>query len=231
MYFSRVRVTTHGLDRPALVKLLSGDAYANHQLLWRLFPDAEERPFLFRQEMEQEQLGSELSPRGLPIFYMLSSLEPTPLPGLLECESKPFEPRLSEGDRLIFKLRANPTVAKKREGETRSRRHDVLMDAKLRARQEGSGSAGDVQRAMEDSALEWLAYRSRDLGFDPISAPQISGYRQHQFRRKKREIRFSSVDYEGVMTVIDPERLRTALLDGVGRSRAFGCGLLMVRRG
>ena len=72
MYLSRVRVATQGLDRHALVKLLSGDAYANHQLLWRLFPEAESRPFLFRQEMENEQLDAEVRPRGLALFYVLS---------------------------------------------------------------------------------------------------------------------------------------------------------------
>ncbi|WP_414434070.1 type I-E CRISPR-associated protein Cas6/Cse3/CasE [Alloalcanivorax venustensis] len=231
MYLSRVRVATQGLDRHALVKLLSGDAYANHQLLWRLFPEAESRPFLFRQEMENEQLDAEVGPRGLPLFYVLSSLKPDPLPGLLQCEPKRFDPRLAVGDRLLFRLRANPTVTRKEAEGSRGRRHDVLMDAKWRFRNESGVDPWSIRRAMDESAEQWLRARSTDWGFELTTSPQLGGYRQHQLRRKKREIRFSSVDYEGVMTVTDPDRLRDALFHGVGRSRAFGCGLFMVKRG
>lgn len=231
MHLSRIRVATRGLDRSALVKLLAGDAYANHQLLWRLFTEAEDRPFLFRQEMEKEQLQAHEFPRGLPLFYLLSSCAPEPVPGLLECDSKPFDPQLSPGDRLLFKLRANPTVARKSDGEKRSRRHDVLMDAKWRCRQEGRDAPWELREAMDASAEQWLSDRSEAWGFVLESAPQLSSYRQHQWQRRQRQIRFSSVDYEGVITVTDPERLRAALFNGVGRSRAFGCGMIMVRRG
>ncbi|WKT61209.1 type I-E CRISPR-associated protein Cas6/Cse3/CasE [Microbulbifer thermotolerans] len=231
MYLSRVRVATQGMDRNALVKLLAGDAYANHQLLWKLFTESEERPFLFRQEMEKEQLDTYESPRGLPLFYVLSSRAPVPVPGLLECESKPFDPQLSPGDRLLFKLRANPTVARKSTGKQSSRRHDVLMDAKWHCRQQGRDTPGEVRAAMEASAEQWLRSRCEQWGFSLNMSPQLSGYRQHQWRRQQRQIRFSSVDYEGAITVTDPERLRAALFNGVGRSRAFGCGMLMVRRG
>lgn len=231
MYLSRVRVATQGLDRNALVKLLSGEAYANHQLLWRLFTQSEVRPFLFRQEMEKDQLDSWESPRGLPLFYVLSSREPEAVPGLLECQSKPFDPQLSQGDRLLFKLRANPTVARKNDGEKRSRRHDVLMDAKWQCRQQGRDAPWEVHEAMDASAEQWLRSRSEVWGFTLDSTPQLSGYRQHQWQRQQRKICFSSVDYEGVITVADPERLHNALFNGVGRSRAFGCGMLMVRRG
>lgn len=231
MFLSRVRVATRGLNRSDLLKLLSGDAYANHQLLWRLFTQAEERPFLFRQEMEKEQLDFQASPRGLPLFYVLSSREPEAVSGLLECESKHFDPQLASGDRLIFKLRANPTVARKKEGGKHSRRHDVLMDAKWQCRQQGRDTPWEVKEAMDASAERWLENRSEELGFSLDTKPQLSGYRQHQWRRKQGQIRFSSVDYEGVLTVTDPERMRTALFSGVGRSRAFGCGMVMVRRG
>lgn len=231
MFLSRVRVATQGLNRSDLVQLLSGDAYANHQLLWQLFTQAEERPFLFRQEMEMEQLDSQASPRGLPLFYVQSSCEPEPVPGLLECESKPFNPQLAPGDRLLFKLRANPTVDRKKEGEKRSRRHDVLMDAKWQCRQQGRDTPWELREAMDTSAEQWLENRCEQWGFSLNTKPQLSGYRQHQWRRKQGQVRFSSVDYEGVITVTDPERLRTVLFNGVGRSRAFGCGMIMVRRG
>ncbi|WP_409456193.1 type I-E CRISPR-associated protein Cas6/Cse3/CasE [Tamilnaduibacter salinus] len=105
------------------------------------------------------------------------------------------------------------------------------MDAKWQCRQQGRDAPWEVREAMEANAEQWLVNRSEAWGFTLDTTPQLSGYRQHQWQRKQRQIRFSSVDYEGVITVADPERLRAALFNGVGRSRAFGCGMLMVRRG
>jgi len=41
---------------------------------------------------------------------------------------------------------------------------------------------------------------------------------------------FSSVDFTGELQITDPEKFRQTLFQGMGRSKAFGCGLLMVRR-
>ena len=230
MYISRVRVATERLDRMALLKLLSGDAYSSHQLLWRLFPNESQRPFLFRQEMEDEQLAANEGPRGLALFYLVSTDEPVCVPSLLEVNSKPYSPKLIAGEQLFFRLRANPTIARKQPGEKRSRRHDVLMDAKWQWRQGGESSPESLRMVMDDCAIQWLADRSKGLGFELVSAPQVSGYRQHLWSRRHRQIKFSSIDYEGVLTVTDPELFSHTLFAGMGRSRAFGCGLLMVKR-
>ncbi|MDX1755920.1 MAG: type I-E CRISPR-associated protein Cas6/Cse3/CasE [Marinobacter sp.] len=229
MYMSRVRVASEGLDRRRLLALLSGDAYANHQLLWRLFKDAPHRSFLFRQEIEADQLRLGNQPRGLPLFYVLSEERPVAVPGLLEAESKPFSPVLVAGDQLTFRLRANPTVSRKTE-TGRSVRHDVLMDARIQCRQQGVDIPEAIQERMEEAAIRWLDRRSEKAGFTLESAPQVTAYRQHVNRRKGADIRFSSIDYEGVLTVMDPDLFNKTLCQGLGKSKAFGCGLMMVRR-
>lgn len=230
MYLSRVRVLTEGLDRNALIRLMSGDAYANHQLLWKLFTDQPERRFLFRQEIEQEQLSAGERPRALPLFYTLSSEEPQEVPGLLQYESRPFQPQLKTGDHLAFRLRANPTVARRNDTKKNSVRHDVLMDAKKQCQRDHIESPNEVASRMDQAALEWLKNKEESSGFEMPVAPQVSGYRQHIVGRKGREIRFSSVDYEGVLRVMDPDRFLSSLFFGLGRSKAFGCGLMLIRR-
>ena len=229
MYMSRVRVATDRLDRAKLLSLLSGEAYGNHQLLWRLFSDESDRTFLFRQEMEQEQLSAGENPRGLPLFYVLSEPEPVPVPGLLEVESKPFSPALATGDVLAFRLRANPTVSRKT-ATGRSVRHDVLMDAKTDCKREGLDDPVAIRRRMDEAAIQWLEKRSDRSGFALESVPQLGGYRQHINKRNNKDIRFSSIDYEGVLRVTDESQFRETLFRGLGRSKAFGCGMLMVRR-
>jgi len=232
MYFSRVRIDSEALDRNALFRLLQGDAYGNHQLLWRLFPDADRRPFLFRQELERDAGIRDETPRGLPLFYVLSDIEPQPVPGLLHCDTKPFNPVLLAGQRLAFHLRANPTVAKRDEQRKNPRRHDVLMDAKAAARREGVTDDGAIRERMDEAGRAWLRdeERAARCGYALETEPQVSGYQQHVHRRKGREIRFSSLDYEGLLTVTDPGRFQATLARGIGHSRAFGCGLWLIRR-
>jgi CRISPR system Cascade subunit CasE len=42
-------------------------------------------------------------------------------------------------------------------------------------------------------------------------------------------IRLNRVDFQGVIDVEDPERLKSALVSGIGRARAFGYGLLQIK--
>lgn len=227
---SRVRVDLNGLSRETLFDVLNAGAYSAHQLLWQLFPNHDdERPFLFRQELEAEQIGAG-GARGLPLFYVLSEAEPVAVPGLLAVESKPFTPELAGDDRLAFRLRANPTVAR-RMGESRSVRSDVLMHAKHDFTP-GERASPACQEAMDKAAQDWLAERASKHGFKLAAPPFVDAYRQHELHKtgQKRPIRFSSIDYEGVITVTDPARFGASLLTGIGRAKAFGCGLMLIRR-
>jgi CRISPR system Cascade subunit CasE len=230
MYLSRVRVATGNLDARRAGHLMAGDAYGNHQLLWKLFPHENERPFLFRQEMETDALATDAGPRGLPLFYLLSTVEPIDVPGLLHCESKPFRPALQPQMKLGFHLRANPVVARKVTGQKNARHHDVLMDAKAQARAKQIVDRNELTCRMDRAAIEWLQGRSERAGFRLLADPQLSAYRQHAMQRRGREIRFSSIDYHGILEVSDPTRFHEALVRGLGRSKSFGCGLMLIRR-
>ena len=231
MFLSRVRVDLNGLSRETLFDVLNAGAYSAHQLLWRLFPEhPRERAFLFRQELESDQ-GAAGAIRGLPLFYILSGHEPVAVPGLLTVESKPFQPALEAGDRLAFRLRANPTVARRTSEGGRSTRSDVLMHAK-HAFAPGARTSPDCGEAMDEAARSWLDERAERHGFKLVATPIVGAYRQHELQkaRQRDSIRFSSVDYEGVLDVIEPGRFVAAIAQGFGRAKAFGCGLMMVRR-
>jgi len=60
------------------------------------------------------------------------------------------------------------------------------------------------------------------------TALTVAAYQQHGGKRD--QLRFSTVDFSGELVVTDTERFANALLGGVGRAKAFGCGLLLVRR-
>lgn len=57
----------------------------------------------------------------------------------------------------------------------------------------------------------------------------IFAYQQHQVAKGKNQIRFSTVDIVGQLEVTDPEKFTEALFNGIGRSKAFGCGLMLIK--
>lgn len=230
MFMSRVRLDLNRLVRDDLLRVLAGEAYTGHQLLWQLFDDvADRRPFLFRQEIEDEQVpGSQ--PRGLPVFYVLSDRAPAADRDWLDVQTKPFKPQLAAGDRLGFVLRANPTIARTQSGSTRSQRSDVMMHAKYGFAPADRRSTA-CKQAMDEAAAEWLTQRGGSGGFTLPVEPQIDAYRQHQIKKRNSgdDVRFSTVDYSGLLQIADETRFLAALAAGFGRAKAFGCGLMLVR--
>ena len=41
---------------------------------------------------------------------------------------------------------------------------------------------------------------------------------------------YSTLDFEGVLTVSDPDTLLPAIARGFGAAKAYGCGLMLIRR-
>nr|WP_298057125.1 type I-E CRISPR-associated protein Cas6/Cse3/CasE [uncultured Halomonas sp.] len=228
MYLSRVRVDLNGLSREKLFDVMNAEAYTAHQLLWQLFPDYEgARPFIFRQEMEETEEGR--GPKGLPLFYVLSDREPVSVADLLTAESKPFTPELNVGDTLAFRLRANPTVAVPVPGK-RGQRADVLMAAK-KPFPPGQRTSQACIDAMNGKAREWLESRAETWGFRLPVTPELGAYRQHVLNKGSgKPVQFSTVDYEGLLEVTDPGKLIKTMAQGIGRAKAFGGGLLLLRR-
>ena len=212
-----------------VMALGSLDPYGQHQALWRLFdlPPKEVRagqpvPFLFRAE----QLN------GLPLLYVLSEQCPQDRLALWRIEPREFTPDIRAGDRLSFKLRVNPVVSRAAEKGQRGKRHDVVMDAKQRM---GWKALPEKERptlahlAYEAGAC-WLRDRQEDAGIAlNETALRVDGYRNWRQRGGK-EIALSTLDFEGELTVTDSARLVAALLRGIGPAKAFGCGLLLLRR-
>ncbi len=181
------------------------------------------------------------------MFYLLSKYPPEQVGTTWIIESKPFQPALKAGDLLAFSLRANPVIQAKQqrteeqalqhaaqrkannlpEKMTKKRiHHDVVMSFK------SSLSASELehysQAELEQLAGEqWLKQRAEKSGF-LLHSVIAQGYQQHHF--KKRQIKISTLDFEGVLEVADPALFIQKMYEGLGRSKAFGCGLLMIKR-
>ncbi|MGE4552222.1 MAG: type I-E CRISPR-associated protein Cas6/Cse3/CasE [Desulfovibrionaceae bacterium] len=198
------------------------DAYDAHRALWTLFDD--------RADRKRDFLYRALDSAG---FLVVSRREPVDRTGAWRLSVKPYEPRFRAGERVYFALRANP-VRKTRDASGRQVRHDVVQDerARLRAGGEDAGSLPPRAALAQEAGAAWLLARQDALGLDIAPGTLLmEGYAVHEFRRKGRRVRFAALDLKGFAAVRDPERLLAALMNGVGPSKGFGCGLLTVMRG
>ena len=228
LFFSRIRLKSEAAVQAIAELLLPPDdrqvLAARHKLIWSLFADHHDRirDFLWREDKHG-------------VFYTLSARRPES--AFFHIESKEFAPLLRAGDRLAFSLRANPVVSRRQGSGRRGQRHDVVMD-RLRAWEASREADGESrerriirQQVIQQAGADWLAAQGQRHGFRLLSV-SCSGYRQHQLPRRKgaRHANISTLDFNGLLEVADPEAFLQRLRRGFGPAKAFGCGLMLIRR-
>lgn len=219
--------------------------YEQHRTLWKLFSDgaaAPARTFLFRQNREPA-----LAQRGVGEFLVISD-RPMLSDSRFQTQGKPYQPKLAVGDALHFQLRAEVLASiagKDTHGQRlRGKKHDPMLtalksappDARAVLRKLWLHGQSDQESNINTPALllsDWLAPKLARLGF--ALDQQSSRAESHETVRLKRddkskEICFSEADFLGQLRVTDPALATLAALGGVGHSKAFGCGLLLLRR-
>jgi len=111
--------------------------------------------------------------------------------------------QFDSGQRLVFRLRANPTV--KRDGK----RHGLLTD--------------------EDQTA-WLLRKAASAGFRVSTVSLIPEPSRESTKGRERHLKFVSALFEGKLEVTDPALFVETLAAGIGSAKAFGFGLLSVAR-
>lgn len=222
MFFSRVRLRGGAREKKEYGDL-ADNGYLLHSRVWDLFADAPDRKrdFIYRQDPAP----------GFPLIFCVSDRMPNDRNEIWQVESKPYAPVVGTGQRFAFVLRANPIRAKRDENH-RQHRHDVVMELKTRLR-EKTGALPRGSGITEQAGYEWLAQKGRSNGFGVRAGEvRIDGYRMQRFRKtgEDREIRISTLDFSGLLTVTEPDLFVRALFSGIGPAKGFGCGMLMIRR-
>jgi len=141
----------------------------------------------------------------------------------------------------------------KRAGEVKHKvvRHDVVMQAKKQLLAEHGLSKEAKWADWKDESIkpllyelvqkhcaEWLDGVAKRNGFEIALTDeeeqqrklQVDAYEQSKAGKRDHNISFSTVDFSGELLVTNPELFQQALFNGIGHAKAFGCGLLLVRR-
>jgi CRISPR system Cascade subunit CasE len=244
LYFTRATLRTGSADlRPLLDTLLSGGEPSRdttHRLLWTLMPEAmqaEGKPvgetgdraaFLWARAPDRD---------GRPAWYVLGPA-PRATAAFFDIDTKPWAPALAVGDRLGFSLSVHATVDRMHAPEQgRAGRHrvDVVMDAIHRAEQAGQTEARAALRrtAGAEALAEWWRSQGERNGFD-ADATELVDYGMEPLGRRRKGARGPTEigvgQLTGTLTVTDPDAFARKLAIGFGRAKAFGHGLLLLRR-
>ncbi|GAB3182938.1 type I-E CRISPR-associated protein Cas6/Cse3/CasE [Nesterenkonia halophila] len=137
-----------------------------------------------------------------------------------------FLNQLTRGQQWGFRLRANP----------------------VKSLRQGDGDRGKVvPHVTVAQQIEWLVGKSQGLGFDvadPLgedaseNGPSltVTARDDRRFRRADRDgqgcgrVTLRQAQFDGILTVSDVAQLQRALVFGIGRGKAYGCGLMTLRR-
>lgn len=123
---------------------------------------------------------------------------------------KPFELALVAGQVLAFRLRANPTRRLNTGRDQPGKRVGIYEEDEQRAW---------LERKAEQSGFIVLEARIRPEGkFSDADAIHRDG--------QTHKLELLSVQFDGVLRVVDPARVTTAVETGIGSGKGFGFGLL-----
>ncbi len=206
MYLSKIVLTWPACRNP----------YEWHQKIWRLFSNHPEskRNFLF--SCMDRQSGRNIS------ALLFSTEKPERIKSeeiTLLGESKSMvDLSFQQGQQLRFRLTANPTKVVTEQTEKKRKIRVPLIK----------------QEQQED----WLKRKLDGLAVIESMASQneVPVY----FNQKGRGGKIVPVTFEGILKVVDPEKFKEQIykkynekgeyVAGIGPAKAFGCGLMLVRK-
>ena len=164
----------------------------------------------------------------------------------LTLDYSPFLATLDAGQVWAFRLTANPSYAAPRGPEVRGKRYghvtveqqrQWLIERTPRYGFELVPVPGTKAAEADDAASGAAATTSADADAVAASASVVVVRRERPvFRRRNPDrdrrdrVTINRTVYEGVARVTDPDALRHALIAGIGRSKAYGCGLMTLAR-
>lgn len=178
-----------------------------HKTIMSAFPDnldPETERVLFRLDQSRSgDLHLLVQSQGAADWGQLTSGYLLDVPG--NPATKAVDLRLQPGQMLAFRLRANPT---KRLGKSA-----------------GADKGKRVGLYKMEEQIEWIGRKADQHGF---AIHSVLPAQQERRDDSKRNLKFLSVQFDGVLQVQDPALFTDALQQGIGSGKAFGFGLLSV---
>lgn len=142
---------------------------------------------------------------------------------------KQYEPSFKAGDRLRYRLLANPT-------KRMSNRPEANVEIKSENVVREKPKLGKRVPIRNDELMDWISRKAIQSGFvvEPERTDIQTGFVQVSKSkgpgedRKGNGAKLRSVRFDGVLKVADEEKFTSAIARGIGSGKSFGFGLLSV---
>lgn len=188
----------------------------SRRVLWRVDHKARAEVFLYIVSPARPDLTHLVEQAGWPAAART---------GWKTYDYRPFLARLTKDDIWAFRLTANPVHHIRRHPYEPSKptahitpRHQIRW---LLQRQEAAGfrvleKPGEERRLPEGDEHHMVVHNRRSRTFS--KSEEGSGRRRH--------VTVAAATFDGLLEVTDPIALRRTLTTGLGRAKAYGCGLM-----
>lgn len=122
--------------------------------------------------------------------------------------------RIGAGQVWRFRLRANPVRSSSKEKDPISGRGKVFA------------------HVTTEQQKQWLLSRAKNCGFlldeNEFDVVYTEWKKFHKRIDSNNEVSLRISDFEGKLTITDVELFKKALLTGIGRAKAYGCGMMTI---
>lgn len=174
------------------------------RLLWRVDYVADKCYLLLLSE-ERPNLTSLVRRFGYPEVELVGETR----------EYTPFVERLRNGQRWRFRLRANPVRSSVSETDD-------------------SGRGKVFAHVTTEQQMQWLMARAETSGIalkrEEFSVVHSDWKKFSKGSTGRRQVVLRTATFEGLLSIADADRFRLSLTGGIGRAKAYGCGLMTIMR-
>ncbi len=188
-----------------------GSAPEDGRVLWRLDRHANHELELFVVSPSQPDFTGLVEQAGWPTLMAWDTTD-----------YGPFLRRLANGQQWSFRLTANPVRAVAVAGG-RGRVSPHLTVTHQEEWLKGHAAAWGFAVSGDELGATKLTVRERHTADFTRVTPESGGSRRGR-------VAITRADFVGHLEVIDAERLRESLVHGMGRAKAYGCGLMTLAR-
>lgn len=196
------------LDRPAMKALRITDAYSLHRVVYSLYEDVREPEAKNASQssgiLYADQGGDY---KGRKILMLANRPPLDAVEGQHgEVQSRPVPDNFLAHSQYRFKVIINPT------------RRD-------------SASRKLVPVRGREDVSQWFAERAVDSwGFSVVTEHlQVEKIEVQQFKDKQqRQVTIAQAHVQGLLRIADQAQFKHSFTQGIGRARAYGCGLLQI---
>jgi CRISPR system Cascade subunit CasE len=184
------------------------------RVLWRVDRNAPTSVLLYIASPDKPDLTHLVEQAGWPTTGTWESFSYTP-----------FLERIKPGEVWAFRLTANPVHSiRRKDGEPTKRTAHITPRHQLGwlLKQQDRGGftlvrrPRELMRATDEDDYQVVVRDHQNLAFGK-DAPG---------RERRLEVTLVTATYDGRLQVADPDKLRTVLTQGLGKAKAYGCGLM-----